>query len=96
MKKVIDAYINSKNSIMNQFGCTDDFPIKPVIKSRWAVSGEEGIFFFNCWDDKNQKTTFAIAKKDGDPMIYKSREYSLIVAIDCIKIAFVCKNTNMI
>ena len=95
MKKFIRDYINSKYAIMNKFGCNDDYPLKPLTGKKWAVNGDEGIFFLSIWDDDGEKLDYAVAKKNGEPLIYKNRDYSMIIAIDCVKIAFLFRNDNI-
>jgi hypothetical protein len=96
MKKELNGYMNSKGSIFKQFGCPDDFLLNAMPNRKWVVSGEEGFHFLSYWDDKNNKNDFTVARKDGEPMIFHDKEYTMIIAIDCIKIAFVFKNTNRV
>jgi hypothetical protein len=96
MKKEIDTYINAKNSIFKQFGCPADFLLSPMTTRKWAFSGENGLYFLSTWDEKNTKNDFTVVRKDGEPMIFRTKGYTMIIAIDCIKIAFLFKNTNML
>ncbi len=94
MQKEIQSYLRAKNNILMKFGCKQDYPIKPMINVKWMISGDDGVFFLTYWDENNERKDFAIAKSDGSPMIFETKDYSMVVAIDCIKIAFVFKNIN--
>ena len=37
-----------------------------------------------------------IVKKNGIPMVYQKKEYTMVVAIDCVKIAFVFQNNQRV
>ena len=39
-----------------------------------------------------EKVDAVIVKKGGEPMIYKTKDYTMVVAIDCVKIGFVFRN----
>ena len=54
--------------------------------------------FFFChsflcyWTDEGKKIDAVVVKKSGTPMIYKTKDYTMVVAIDCVKIGFIFRN----
>ena len=51
------------------------------------------IFTFLCyWTDEGKKIDAVVVKKSGTPMIYKTKDYTMVVAIDCVKIGFIFRN----
>ena len=93
MKNMISDYITAKDALLQQFALREDYPVRICLDSKWRLSGEGGIYFLTFWQD-SQKMNCVCAKNDGYPMVYESGEYSMVVAIDCIKFAFLFKNIN--
>lgn len=87
-------YISSKKMLMKQFSCDDDFFIKPLENLKWAVKSEDDFSFLMYWTDDDKRHSAVIVKKNGSPMVYKTDMYTMVIAIDCIKTAFVFSNNN--
>jgi len=94
MSSVVEEYIEVKEDIKKYFGCPNDYFIKPLVNHDWSVYGDEGIFFLTYWDDDEKKTTAMVVKKDNKPLIYKAKDYTMVIALDCVKIAFILKNVR--
>ena len=87
-------YISSKKMLMEQFSCDDDFFIKPLENLKWAVKSEDDFSFLMYWTDDDKRHSAVIVKKNGSPMVYKTDMYTMVIAIDYIKTAFVFSNNN--
>jgi len=94
-KDFLKSYVTSKNELMTHFKCDEDFFIKPMEGIKWAVKTEEDFSFLFYWTSEEKKQTAVIVKKNGEPMIYKTNDYTMVIAIDCVKIAFVFSNKNI-
>ena len=44
----------------------------------------------------NKRINAVIVKRNGVPMVYQKKEYTMVVAIDCVKIAFVFRNSRRV
>jgi hypothetical protein len=91
-KEPILEFEQARKKIMNNFGCDGDFFIKPLLDLEWAVRQEEDFSFLSYWTEDGKKIDAVVVKKDGAPMIYEKKEYTMVVAIDCVKIGFVFRN----
>lgn len=87
-------YIAVKKSVLDYFQCDGDYYIKPLPDARWSVRYEEDFFILSYWIKNGIKLDSVIVKKGGKPMIYKTQDHTLIVGIDCVKIAFIFSNSN--
>jgi len=96
MKAEIEQFINSKKTLMQMFKCRDDYFIKSLVDLEWALRTDEGVTFLTYWNDSNNKVNLVVTRKNGNPQIYKNGQYTLIIAIDCIKIAFLLENSKNI
>lgn len=90
----VSKYDNAKKELMAYFGCKDDFFVKRIEADKWTVKGEDGFFILTYWSKDNIKTDAVVVKKDGEPMVYKAKGYTMVVAIDCVKIGFIFENNK--
>ena len=79
---------------MKHFKCDDDFFIKPLESLKWAVKEEDDFSFLIYWTSEDKRNTAVIVKKNGSSMIYKADTYTMVIAIDCVKTAFIFSNEN--
>lgn len=93
MKNIVNKFIDTKNELNKYFNCTEDFFIKPLINNQWTIKDKDGIFFLTYLDNNNPKDC-VIVKKNNEPMIFKTNEYTMIIGIECVKLAFILKNCN--
>ncbi len=94
MKKAVQEFMRSKNNLMSYFQCKDDYFVKPLLSSSWRIKSEDGIYFVSYWNDNEDKKDAVVVKKEGKPLIYKTKDYTMVIGIDCIKLGFVFKNLN--
>ncbi len=95
MKDTVKDFINAKKEMMKFFKCDDDYFIKIMTGLRWKVFESDGMYFLSYYDDTN-KTDAAVLKREGQPLVYKNGEYTMVAAIDCVKTGFVFENKNQI
>lgn len=95
-KDFLKNYVSSKKQLMEHFKCEDDYFIKPLESLKWAVKNEDDFSFLIYWTKDEKRHSAVIVKKNGEAMIYKSKEYAMVVAIDCVKTAFVFSNSNFV
>lgn len=95
MRKVVQDYVSAKKNLLEYFSCKDDYPVVVLLKNKWEIHENEGMYFLACQTEEGEQLNYAVVKKDGEPLIYKTREHSMVIAIDCIKTAFVFKNNGI-
>lgn len=82
----------ARKRLNSYFGCDGDFFVKPLLDLEWAVREDEDFAFLSYWTNEGKKVDAVIVKKSGEPMIYKTKDYTMVVAIDCVRIGFIFRN----
>lgn len=82
----------SRKRVAKYFGCDEDFFLKPLLQLKWAIKNEEDFHFLSYWSENGKKTDAVIVRKNGIPMVYHVEDYTMVVAIDCVKIGFIFAN----
>jgi hypothetical protein len=96
MKKYIFEYKECTKKILKEFGCEDNYLIKDLTSFEWGINNEEGTYFLSYWKKEEPKNNLLIAKSDKLPLIYKTKDYTMIIVIECIKIAVIFKNKEQV
>ncbi len=91
-KDVVQELIQSKETLATAFGCDNDFFFKPMTECEWFVRKDEDFHFLSYWLTPEKKVEAVVVKKSGEPMIYEKNGYTMVVAIDCVKIGFIFVN----
>ena len=93
MRREIRAYTDSKKKLLKLFGCDADLPIRVLVDAAWHVEEHDDVSFLHYeLQADGEKFVSVIANKNGEPWITHMNELTMIVAIDCIKFAFILKN----
>ena len=85
-------FVQARKRVDQYFGCEGDFFIKPLLALEWAIREDEDFAFLCYWTEEGKKVEAVVVKKGGAPMIYRTKEYTMVVAIDCVKIGFIFRN----
>lgn len=93
---IVENYVSSCSDVLKFFGCSDNYFIKPLLDSKWSIKANDDFQILSYIDSNKKAADAVIVKKSGEPMIFAKDKYTLIVAIDCVKIAFIFENSNMI
>lgn len=94
MKKPVQEFIQARNSLMQYFGLQDDFFIKPATSCSWYIRELEGTYFVGYGREDEKASEAVVVRRDGKPYIIEKGDYTLVVCIECVKIALVLKNSN--
>ena len=92
MKFKIQDFFEAKEELLRSFGCTEDYHIESRLGQNWEITEDDGVFFLSYWENIASKTTAVIVKKNDAPLLFETSGYTMIIAIDCIKIAFIFNN----
>ena len=92
-KKPVAGFISAKNNVLDFFGCDGDFYIKPLLEYEWSVKSNDELCILSYKKADEAAVSAVVVKKNGEPMIYSAGGYTMVIAIDCIKTAFVFKNS---
>ena len=66
--------------------------IEAMKEMNWVVKEQEDFAFLSYWTEEGKKVDAVVVKKGGEPMVYRKKEYTMVVAIDCVKIGFVFRS----
>lgn len=88
----VEEYMLSRKNILSFFNCEGDFFVNPLLSIDWAIRAVDDFYFLTYWTKENKKVEAVIVKKNSVPMIHKTKEYTMVVAIDCVKTAFIFDN----
>lgn len=91
-KMSVQEYIHARKNILDYFQCEGDFFVQPLLDLEWVIKEVDEFYFLSYWNEKDKKMDAVVVKQNGEPMIYKTKEYTMVVAIDCVKIGFIFKN----
>ena len=92
MEKTIKAYLYSKKKLLNDFDCDTDYFLKNLEEYNWRVKDMDGMFFLTYWKEGGKLNECVIVKKNNNPLIMRKEDYTMIVIIECVKVAVVLKN----
>ncbi len=81
-----------QKKVKNYFGCSDDYFIKLMLEMDWALRTQEDFTFLTYVDRNGKKSDAVVVKRGGEPMVFRAKDYTMVVAIDCVKIGFVFRN----
>lgn len=97
--EAVTEYIKSKKILLDSFDCYEDYFIKNLEQCNWTISTDGEWYIASFWEttnNKQKKTDVVIVKKDGKPQIFESNEYTMVIGIQCVKIAFIFNNKKRI
>lgn len=94
MLDLINNFTNIQTDIRGVFGCDNDFFINPMLDSDWIIQENDETFFLSFIDEKENAKTCVISRQNGVPLIFEREEVTMVVAIECVKIAFIFLNKN--
>ncbi len=92
MGEAVIKYIQAKERLMRYFGCKENYFVKPLHDAFWRIEDTNDFPILSYWHENDSKTDALICKKGGKPMIFSTKAYTMIIGIECIKIAFIFKN----
>jgi len=94
MSGAINRYLKARKDLLRSFGCRQDqdYFIKVAPGCSWEIKYEGDVYILSYWLNVNEKKFFICVRSEGKPIVHRAREHTLVVAIDCVKTAFVLDN----
>lgn len=93
-KDYVETYASAQKELLKYFSCDEDFFVKYMSEFTWAVKNDEDFYFLYYWNKDGKRKDAVVVKKNGEPMIFKTEQYTMIIGIDCVKIGFIFDNEN--
>ncbi len=93
-KDFVKNFSAAQEQLLKHFDCDEDFFLKPLPASRWSIKNEGEFYFLYYWLDDEKRMDAVVVKKNGQPMLFKTEKYTMVIGIDCVKIGFIFHNGN--
>lgn len=94
MNYAVQNFTDAVAGIFKYFHCPNEYLLKPLTHMRWRIREDEGISFLTYWSEEGSETSLIIARKNGKILLYRTKEHTMVIAIDCVKIGFIFENGN--
>ena len=91
---MVADFINLNSRLFKYFGCDEEFFVKPLLDYNWTVKREDEFCFLAYWLEGEKVNNAVVVKKGGEPMVYETEDYTMVIGIDCVKIGFIFSNSK--
>ncbi len=91
MNNLVNNFKKTNDDIFLKFGVKNKYFISVLDDYNWEIINDNDIYLIKYYKDDFEQTNFIIQKNDV-PLVYVEDGYTMIIAIDCVKVAFVFKN----
>ncbi len=92
MDDVVKKFKRSKSELFKNFDVDNEYFVNVMNGYYWNTNQVEDMFFLKYWKKDSVINESIIVKKDGEPIISSKKNYTMIVGIDCVKVAFIFDN----
>jgi len=94
MRKAVHEYVTARRKMFQYFGCPDEYPVRPMMADKWAVSEDDGSYFLTVASGKERNQYFIVRQKTDEPLVFRKADCTMVIAIDCVKTAFILLNES--
>ena len=94
MEGSVQNYLQAKQGLFSHFGCNEQYFVRDLLDLKWTIKMDADTYILTYWEKANKPTYAIIIKKDGKPCVYRSDKHTMIIGIDCVKIAFLLSNEH--
>lgn len=95
MKETINLIVKNQNKLFDEFGVSNNYQLKILNETTFSVINENDMHLVK-YDENGSTTTNLILTKKDEPLIFEKDGYTMIIAIDCVKVALVFSNDNRV
>lgn len=95
MKLKLEEFNEAQEEIFDFFSIENEYFLKVDLKSKWSIEEVEGVCFLKYWNGEKEETN-VVVKSGNKALISQKKGYTMVVSVDCIKIAMVFSNKNKI
>ncbi len=90
-KDVIDNFISAQKIIFEVFELGKSYHVKVFTDNKWTVTDFEDGQILRYWLNEDRYDDCVIVKENGESIIREYEGYSVVIALDCVKTAFLFK-----
>ncbi len=81
----------ANDDLFLKFGIENKYFVSVLDDSNWSIINDDELYFVR-FEEAGETKTNLVVKKSERPLIIEKDGYTMIIAIDCIKIAFIFRN----
>ena len=93
MRKPVPDYIAAHNQLFRYFNCPTNYPVRTETNAKWFVREVEDVCFLTLLTE-GKREDFVVVRRTDEPLLFTAADYTMVVAIDCVKFAFILRNGN--
>ncbi len=91
MIKKIEQFSKLNSDMHKELNLDKDIYISPKIESKWKIDSLSGLSMVE-FENNNKFDKCVIVNNEKEPVIIKKDIYTVVLAIDCVKVAFIFNN----
>lgn len=91
MQNIIKDFTENTNKIFDLFNVSGNYFLKVLEDTSFQIISENDMFLVKYNENDNEITNLILTNK-GKPLIFDKDGYTMIIAIDCVKVALVFDN----
>lgn len=91
MNSAIENLRTVTDYIFSEFRVSKDYFISVKDEYNWEIISDDNINLIKWYEDNEVKTNLIVSNNSG-PLIISKDGYTMIIAIDCVKIAYIFKD----
>ncbi len=93
---VVDDFVNAQKVIFNVFELGKDYHVKVFTDCKWTLNDFEDGQILRYWLKEDRFEDCVIVKENGESIIRQYEKYSIVIALDCVKTAFLFETNKRI
>jgi hypothetical protein len=93
-KSPVKNLASAISAVKSYFNTDINYVLKPLLDVHWRIWSMDEVRFLTYWSDDVQKTDVLIVKEGDKPLVLEKADYTMVVGIECIKVALIFKNSN--
>lgn len=93
---LINEFIETQKSIFDAFDLGKTYHIKNLTDKKWSLRDFDDGKILRYWLNDDRYEDCVIVKEQGESVIKEYEGYSIVVALDCVKTAFLFKTEKLV
>ncbi len=95
-RSIVDDFISCQKNLFEAFEIDKQYHVKSLIGSKWTINDFDDGKILRYWITEDKFDDCVIVKENGDSVIREYEGFSIVIALDCVKTAFMFKTVDKI
>lgn len=96
MDNLLSEFSVTKSRIFAAFGCPSEYFVKFVENAHWKINSDNSMTFLTYSEPNSRPANCVVITREGKPMIYTYQDYTMVIAIECVKTALIFKTSKKV